>query len=540
VPSPRRRIRRATLVASLGLAVALSAGCQGKQLVGGGLALREECFLGCGTPSPPVISPTSVVTSGRAYLDVRGETTGRVRARTTTYQLKTGGQWVDVARTVGEGTGADNARDLWAHIFIDQEYRPGILATGYATLRIVESDGNAEVRRVIIADHAELFVSAPSELAFTATVGASQTQTIPIRNTSATLPLKMHRVDVRSFDGGFKADMGDCPSYVEPRGGCSLSITFTPTKAGVVTDRLTIDTNDLAPGEITLSGTGVAPAPATPRVSLSPADTTLAELEEGVVTVTNPGTSAVTTGTASFIAASAGAVFHTTSGADPARDCWGGTTLAPGASCEVTVSFSGAPPSDPSPWATLGIPVTGGDTATATIHGTQAAIMSTSAANAAPRRAKTTRIHFGGRLSTATRIAAAERQTVAGGLAIDLTGAMRTTTSAPEGTAVPSSLKRLLGSRFAGGGTLVSRGPRTIIDTNVLTAPGPGGRLCARLRISGTRTAATGTLTVLGGTGPAAGLRAMASFELFKGDRATGIATVSTGRARPMPAACTG
>lgn len=534
--TPDRRIRLAALATALAAGALLSAGCT--VLSGGGVALDQQCLLGCESPDPPVITPTSVRLSGPAYLNIRGKTSGGVAARTTTVQLETTSGWVDLQRSVGVGTGARNERDLWSHIFIDHKYRAGIAATGHRpSIRIVEADGTSEVRRVVQADRPDLVVSSPGTRTFTATVGASQVQAIEIRNDSSTLELFILGADV--WSSTFSADTNGC-RRLSPGARCSLLVTFTPTRTGRETAELEIDSDDPRRHTVTLEGTGIAaPAPA-PRVALTPASLTLGELQEGVVTVTNPGTTAVTTGTAAITDPTTGAVFFTTPGSDPARDCWGGATLAAGASCDVTVTFSGAPAGPPDPQATLSIPVTGGQAATATIHGTLPSVMSSAVSTAAARRAKPARVHFAGRLSTTTRIAAAERQTGGGRLAIDLTGAIRTTTTAPEGTVVPAALKRLLGSRFAGAGTLAARGTKTSIDTIVLTAPAKGGRLCARLRISGTRKAATGTLTVLGGTGPAAGLRATASFELFKGDRATGIATVSTGRTRPMPAACAG
>lgn len=533
--TPNRRLRLAPLAASLAAAALLSAGCT--VLSGGGIALDQECLLGCETPDPPVITPTSVRLSGPAYLNIRGKTSGGVAARTTTVQLETTNGWVDLETSVGVGTGVRNERDLWSHIFIDHEYRAGIAATDHRpSIRIVEADGTSVVRRVVQADRPDLVLSSPGTRTFTATVGATQVQEIEIRNGSSTLGLSVDHAHVRS-SSTFSVDTNDC-SRLQPGARCSLLVTFAPTTTGREIERLEISSDDPRSHTVTLEGTGIAaPVPA-PRIALSPTSLTLGELQEGVVTVTNPGATAVTTGTAAITDPTTGAVFLTTPGADPARDCWGGTTLAAGATCEVTVTFSGAPPSPPDPQATLSIPVTGGTTATAVLHGTLPAMMSASVPTAAARRAKPARVHFAGRLSTTTRIAAAERQSGGGRLAIDLTGAIRTTTTAPDGTVVPAALKRLLGSRFAGSGTLATRGTRTAIDTTVLTAPGKGGRLCARLRISGTPKAATGTLTVLGGSGPAAGLRASATFQLFQGDRASGITTVSTGRARPMPAAC--
>jgi len=536
VRTPNRRIRLAALATALAAAGLLSAGCT--VLSGGGVALDQQCLLGCETPDPPLITPTSVRLSGPAYLNIRGKTSGGVAARTTTVQLETTNGWVDLETTVGSGTGANNERDLWSHIFIDHKYRAGIAAADHRpNIRIVESDGTSVVQRVIRADRPDLVVSPPNMRTFTATVGASQVQEVEIRNGSSTLGLDVTYADVRP-QSPFSVEVKQCVA-LRPGARCSLLVTFAPTRAGLTTARLHIDSDDPRRHTVALEGTGVAAAAPAPRVTLSPASLTLGELQEGVVTVTNPGATAVTTGTAAITDPTTGAVFFTTPGADPARDCWGGTTLAAGASCDVTVTFSGAPPSPPDPQATLSIPVTGGQAAAATLHGTLPSIMSSAVSTAAARRAKPARVHFAGRLSTATRIAAAGRQTGGARLAIDLTGAVRTTTTAPKGTAVPAALKRLLGSRFSGAGTLAARGTKTSIDTIVLTAPAKGGRLCARLRIAGTRTAATGTLTVLGGTGPAAGLRATSKFELFKGDRATGIATVSTGRARPMPATCT-
>lgn len=521
------RTRRRILVPLLFGAVLtlLGAGCE---KLPAGLAGQQTCVLGCAAPGAPKISPEKVWLSGPAYLNVRGTTTGDVKARTTTFQLLADGKWVDLETKVGEGTGDAKTRDLWAHIFIDHDLRPGIAATGYRPrIRIVEADGTSTVERIVIADHASLEIAGGGTVSFQTPLGASTTRDVQLRNTSPTLDLSVHHLQVEANGtGAFDASASGC-SVVQPHETCTLQVTFRPTKTGRVSGTLTINSSAPVDSKLTLDGTAGA-------VGLSPSNLTLAELQSGVVTVTNHSSTTVTTTAASISGSSAGAAFVTAPGAVPARDCWGGAALAPGASCDVTVTFSGASAGAPPPWATLTVPVAGGDPVSVTIRG----ILPSTAATKRARRPAPVRVHFAGRLGTTTRITGAPGQTGGGPLTIDIAGAARTTMTAPSGSKTPAALARLLGSRFDGRGHLSALGARTVIDTVVLTSPHRSGRICARLRISGTRRAASGTLTLLGGTGDAARLHGTARFQLFRGDRATGIATVRTGASRPPAGRC--
>jgi hypothetical protein len=127
------------------------------------------------------------------------------------------------------------------------------------------------------------------------------------------------------------AETNSCTS-VAPAGTCTISVTFTPTAAGLATGTLSIADNATgSPQTITLNGTGVA----APLASLSPNSLTyateqaLGTISSGQdVTLTNTGTAALTV---TGIAASGDFAAATNS-------C--GSSLAAGANCVIVVTFT--------------------------------------------------------------------------------------------------------------------------------------------------------------------------------------------------------
>ncbi|HEV3278588.1 MAG TPA: FG-GAP-like repeat-containing protein [Terriglobia bacterium] len=124
----------------------------------------------------------------------------------------------------------------------------------------------------------------------------------------------------------------NCPPVLSPSATCWVAVKFTPTAAGTRTGTLVISDN--APGgsqTVGLTGTGTAPA-----VTLKPTSLTFTTQAIGTasrakaVTLTNTGTAALTISSLTF------------SGADPkdfteTNTC--GTSVAAGASCQISVSF---------------------------------------------------------------------------------------------------------------------------------------------------------------------------------------------------------
>jgi len=167
----------------------------------------------------------------------------------------------------------------------------------------------------------------PTTLSFVAqtvaTTSAIQTATLintgatPLTITSATLTI-----------GTNFAQTNTCANTVPAGGTCTFNFTFTPTAVGSISDIFTVVTNSPdSPQSMNLVGTGII-------MSFSPQ--TLLFDNQGVgatsapqtVTLTNTGTTAVTVSSI------------TTSDSQFAQTNNCGTTIAAGASCSISVTFS--------------------------------------------------------------------------------------------------------------------------------------------------------------------------------------------------------
>lgn len=172
----------------------------------------------------------------------------------------------------------------------------------------------------------------PTSLAFgNQTVGTtSATKTVTVSNTgNAALTLGGFSF---SGVGDFKETATTCGASLAAGATCTFNIVFTPLIAGALSDavQITSNTSGVAP-TVALTGTGVAPA--VPAVTLTPVSLAFANQIQGTssaaqtVTVANTGDAPLT---GISITLSANYTFTTTCGA----------TLAAGANCSISVTFS--------------------------------------------------------------------------------------------------------------------------------------------------------------------------------------------------------
>nr|WP_255604260.1 choice-of-anchor D domain-containing protein [Oscillochloris sp. ZM17-4] len=137
----------------------------------------------------------------------------------------------------------------------------------------------------------------------------------------------LHISDIAA-DGDF-AQSNDCGATLVPAASCTIDVTFTPTATGSRSGTLTI-TNDAAgsPHSVGLSGAGIAPA-----VSLSEGSLSFGSVRVGTttaaqqVTLTNSGSDTL-------------AISGIVASGDFARTSTCGATLAAGASCTISVTFT--------------------------------------------------------------------------------------------------------------------------------------------------------------------------------------------------------
>jgi len=160
---------------------------------------------------------------------------------------------------------------------------------------------------------------------------ASAPQTVTL-SSNGTAPLHITGVSV---SGDF-AETNDCGKGVAAGSTCALNVTFTPTASGTRTGALTINDNaGGSPQTVSLVGTGVSAGG--PVVSLSPSSLSFGNQPLGTtstpqnVTLTNTGSSSLSISGIGITGQNPG---------DFAQNNNCGTSVATGASCTFTVTFT--------------------------------------------------------------------------------------------------------------------------------------------------------------------------------------------------------
>ena len=142
-----------------------------------------------------------------------------------------------------------------------------------------------------------------------------------------------------SITGANPADFAQtntCGTTLAASSGCTISITFTPASVASFTAMLSVaDNASGSPQTTTLSGTGT-PAP-TPQAVLSPTSLGFGSQNTGTtsaaqtITLSNPGTAALTIGSIAITGGGASSFSQT-------NTC--GTTLAASSSCSISLTFT--------------------------------------------------------------------------------------------------------------------------------------------------------------------------------------------------------
>ena len=167
------------------------------------------------------------------------------------------------------------------------------------------------------------------------TVGTiSAPQTVTLTNTG-TLTLTISSVAVTGTNASDYRQINTCDSSLPSGGKCTITVTFAPTDRGPRTASVTITDNTAgSPQSIALSGTGFFSGP---NATLSTNSLTFATQPVRTtstaqsVTLTNFGTASLSITSINFTG---------TDPADFARSTTCGSSLAPGASCTISVTFT--------------------------------------------------------------------------------------------------------------------------------------------------------------------------------------------------------
>ncbi|HLZ43836.1 MAG TPA: FG-GAP-like repeat-containing protein [Candidatus Sulfotelmatobacter sp.] len=162
----------------------------------------------------------------------------------------------------------------------------------------------------------------PTQIVFT----TSKAQTVTLTNTGLGI-LSITKV---ATTGPFK-QTNTCGSTVNPGNSCTLTVTFTPTKSGSLTGSITITDNaPNSPQKVSLKGTGT-------DVQLTPTSLNFGNQPVGTkslpkkITLSNKASVAVSITGISITGTNAGDFAQT-------NTC--GTSVAGGASCFITVTFT--------------------------------------------------------------------------------------------------------------------------------------------------------------------------------------------------------
>jgi hypothetical protein len=179
---------------------------------------------------------------------------------------------------------------------------------------------------------------APSNLAFAGqmvgTTSAAQVLSVYNSGDARLSIASVGLTGANAADFGLTTDCPLAPATVAAGSGCSVTIRFTPGAAGPRSAAVSIvDDAAGSPHGIVVSGTGVAPVP---LVTLAPASLDFGSRRIGAagaaktLVLSNSGTGTAAISSVAITGANAGDFAQT-------NDC--GATIAPGASCTISVSF---------------------------------------------------------------------------------------------------------------------------------------------------------------------------------------------------------
>jgi sugar lactone lactonase YvrE len=281
----------------------------------------NDGFSGDGGPatSAQLFEPFGVAVDANGNLYISDEENNRIR------KVNTSGIITTVAGDGGFGFGGDGGPATCALLAVPA----GVAVDAGGNLYIADA-GNDRIRRVVLGGtgSAPVVKLSASSLSFgTKLLGTtSSPKTLTLSNPGQSA------LDITSITvSGDFAQTNSCGTSLAGGASCSITVTFTPTAAGSETGTLTLTDNaSNSPQRVSLRGTGTAVSLSAKSLSFptraigttSPAKT---------VTLTNKGSGALSISGISIVGANS---------SDFAQSNTCGTSLAGGASCGISVSFS--------------------------------------------------------------------------------------------------------------------------------------------------------------------------------------------------------
>lgn len=216
-------------------------------------------------------------------------------------------------------------------------FNPNSVSIGFAGLTVTDSAGNSP-QTVSLSGIADPITASPSSLTFPATIlgKTSAVQTVTLKNISnAAVGFNTPPPTAGDF-----AETNNCPTvapFLPPGQTCTLSVTFTPTKAGLQNiNGFDVQFSAVGSGSgedafIGVTGVGVAP-----QATLSPSQINFSN--QLINTTSAAQTVTLTNNTGSGPVTITSITLTDATNYSQTNNC--GTSLAVGASCTISVTFA--------------------------------------------------------------------------------------------------------------------------------------------------------------------------------------------------------
>jgi hypothetical protein len=303
---------------------------------------------GCGgSTSTPVSTQPAALSLSAASLTFPSQTVGTSSTAQSITASNTGGAPLALSSAVVTGTGAGyfsqtntcgTSLAAGASCIINVTFTPG--AAGSASASVVLTDNASNSPQSVSLSGTGVATSvlslSSSSLTFApqAAGTSSVAQSITLTNTGGAV-VTLSSITLNAPAPAQFSELSTCSNSLAPAATCTITVTYAPTVIGSASSSITIaDSAVGSPQTITLSGSATGPS-----VSLSPASLTFPSQAVGAgsaaqsVTLTNNGTVALSLSGLSFSGTNASSFTQTS-------NC--GATVAPGASCIVSVVFNAA------------------------------------------------------------------------------------------------------------------------------------------------------------------------------------------------------
>ncbi len=176
--------------------------------------------------------------------------------------------------------------------------------------------------------------------------GSSANQTVTVTNTGTANLLVGAIGSSDPLAAPFSLTNDSCSNQtIAPSASCTMTVSFSPASTGAFTDSFNIPSNDTAKSSVTINVSGTGSAVAAPAISITDSVAPATDLSVPFGSV-NTGSSAnqtvtvTNTGTASLLVGAVGVANPLAAPFSLTNDTCSNQTIAPSASCTITVAFA--------------------------------------------------------------------------------------------------------------------------------------------------------------------------------------------------------